>query len=477
MGSRGHAMPAKTKAMLAVVVFGTFVAILDQTLMSPAQPTIMREMGIDANTVQWLTTGFTLADALVIPVAAYLMERFRTKSLYLFSMLLFTAGSLVTAWSPSFPVLLCGRIVQAAAAGMLLPIVQTVLMLTFPPERRGSAMGAFGIVVAFAPAIGPSLAGFIIDALSWRDMFYIIAALGALVSLATPFAVGDVIPQKDGARLDKPSVILSSLGFGLLLYGCSAIGSAGLNPMDALLAVAGLAIAALFFRRQLRIDVPMLDVRVFFTRDFMIGTVVGMFVQAALFAASVLLPIYVQTLRGYSALDSGLIMLPGAIVMGIMNPVAGRLMDEFGPRGLALTGTAVLTAASAALGFFTDSTPLGFIAVIYTVRMFAITLVNMPIATWAMNSLPNEVMNHGTSANNMMRQVAGSFGTAILVSVCTAVRASNVSAMGENAAYISGVNAAFLTGAALCAIAFALVFLFVKKRPAVKPAPHGEVEL
>ena len=456
--------------MLAIMIFGTFVTVLNQTVVTPAQPSIMAEMGIDAATVQWLTTGFTLVNAIMIPVTAYLTDKHSTKALYIISLAIFAVGSLLAGIAPNFAVLLVGRLLQAAGAGILMPMVMTVLMLTFPPERRGSAMGIFGIVIAFAPAIGPSVAGLVIDSFGWRILFYAIAALIAIVIAVSVFALKRTEPLNPAAHLDKISVVMSTVGFGVLLYGFSTIGSVGLNVSDSIITLVGLVVLVLFFRRQLKMEQPMLNVRVLANRRFLIGTVIGMIVQASLLAAGVLMPIYLQSYMGYSATVSGLVIMPGAILMGIMNPFAGRLFDKYGPRVLSIIGLTVLTVSTVGFATLTSATNVVWITIIYTVRMFSLSLVNMPITTWAMNALDNKVLNHGTSVNNTLRQVSGSLGTALLVSIDAFVAGSMSGSMGTVEAGILGVNAAFFAAVVLSAIALGLTIAFVKNKPSDEKA-------
>lgn len=451
--------------MLVIMVFGTFVTVLNQTVVTPAQPSIMLEMGIDASTVQWLTTGFTLVNAIMIPVTAYLTDKHSTKILYLVSMGIFALGSLMAGIAPDFAVLLAGRLLQAAGAGILMPMVMTVLMLTFPVERRGSAMGIFGIVIAFAPAIGPSVAGLVIDGYGWRIMFYAIAILIALVILISCFALKKAEPLNPAAQLDKVSVIMSTVGFGALLYGFSTIGSVGLNVADGIITLVGIVVLVLFFRRQLKMEQPMLNVRVLANRRFLIGTAIGMIVQASLLAAGVLMPIYLQSYMGYSATVSGLVIMPGAILMGVLNPFAGRLFDKYGPRVLSIIGLVILTISTVGFATLSSTTDVVWLTILYTIRMASLSLVNMPITTWAMNALDNKLLNHGTSVNNTLRQVSGSLGTALLVSIDTFVTGSASGTMGAVEAGILGVNAAFAAAVVLSAIALGLTIAFVKNTP------------
>ena len=451
--------------MLIVLVFGTFVTVLNQTVVAPALPSIMSEMSVDAAVAQWLTTGFTLVNAIMVPITAFLTDRFTTRRLFLASMVLFTAGTALAAWGPNFPVLLAGRLVQAAGAGILMPLVMTVLMWTFPVDRRGTAMGVFGIVIAFAPAAGPTVAGIIIDQANWHVMFWIIAVLCAAVIVFAAAALERGGETNKDVKLDVASVILSTLGFGGLLYGLSAIGSYGVTADSAGGVIIGVIALAFFFRRQLRMEQPMLQVRVLTNRRFLIATIIVMLVQGALLAGGILIPILLQSYMGFSATTSGLVLLPGAIVMGAMGPVAGRLFDKHGPRVLAVIGTGVLALTTATFMFMGPGMGLITLTVIYTVRLFSLSLVNMPISTWGMNALPDKLMNHGTSVQNTFRQVAGSLGTAVIVSASTV--ATNMVSGSTDAvtAGVFGIHAAFAVATALSVLGFVLTVALVRNKP------------
>ena len=455
----------KQIVMLAVLVFGTFVTVLNQTVVSPALPSIMAEMSVDAATAQWLTTGFTLVNAIMVPVTAFLTDRFTTRRLFLASMILFTCGTALAAWGPNFPVLLAGRLVQAGGAGILMPLVMTVLMWTFPIDRRGTAMGVFGIVIAFAPAIGPTVAGIIIDQANWHIMFWIIAALCAVVIVFAGAVLERGGETNKDVTLDVVSVILSTLGFGGLLYGLSAIGSYGITADSVAGVVVGVVALVFFFRRQLRMEQPMLQVRVLANRKFLIATIIVMLVQGALLAGGILIPIMLQSYMGMSATTSGIVLLPGAIVMGAMGPIAGRLFDKHGPRVLAVTGTGILALTTATFIFMGPGTGLVTLTVIYTVRLFSLSLVNMPISTWGMNALPDKLVNHGTSVQNTFRQVAGSLGTATIVSTSTAATNAVAGSTDATSAGVFGIHMAFVVATALCVISFALTVALVRNKP------------
>ena len=464
----GWGLTSKQKVTLVVLILGAFVTVLNQTVVTPALPPIMAEMSIDAATAQWLTTGFTLVNAIMIPITAFLIDRFTTRSLFIVSMAIFALGSLLCGIAPNFPLLLTGRLAQAAGAGILMPMVMTVLMLMFPVERRGTAMGMFGVVIAFGPAIGPTVAGLVIDHYSWRDLFLAIALFAAVVIVITPFVLQKQQPNSEGVTLDKPSLILSTLGFGTMLYGFSVIGSSGISVEAVVASIIGVIILIFFFRRQLSMEKPMLNVRVLQNHKFLMGTIIGMLVQASLLSAGILMPIYLQSLMGYSATVSGLVLMPGAILMGIMGPIAGRLFDKHGPRVLSIVGMTLLVISTFAFATLNDSTDVVFLTVLYTLRMFSLSLVNMPITTWAMNALDNKVMNHGTSVNNTFRQVSGSLGTAILVSVYTLVAASLMGSMDSIHASITGINVSFAVSGVLCAIGLIMTIIFVKNTSSLR---------
>lgn len=448
--------------MIVLLLVGTFITVLNQTVVAPALPSIMNDMSINAATGQWLTTGFTLVNAIMIPVTAFLIDRFPIRNLFLFSMSVFALGSLCAAWGPNFPVLFAGRIVQAIGAGVLMPMVMTVLMLTFPIEKRGFAMGLFGIVMACGPAVGPTAAGIVIDVADWHIMFYVVTAAAAAVAIVTPFTMDRVEPKNPDAKIDVPSVILSTIGFGSLLYSFSAIGNSGFGLEFFISFLVGAVVVVLFFRRQLKMKQPMLRVRVLKNRTFLIGTIIGMVVQAALLSVGILLPIYLQSLLGYSATESGLVILPGALLMGIMGPIAGRWFDRHGPRVLAITGTLLLTVGTIMLAFLGPEVSLIYVAVVMALRLFGMSLINMTLTTWAMNALSDDLINHGTSVNNTFRQVAGSLGTAILTSVFAMVSVALIPSEGPTLAGVHGVDVAFGVSAVLCFIGFVLVLIFVK---------------
>lgn len=453
----------KTILTVGVMLSGAFIAMLNQTILSPALPSIMENLDITAIEGQWLTTAFMLVSGIMIPITAYLIARLTTRQLFLASMLFFTVGTVISAFAASFAILLAGRILQAMASGVVMPMTQTVIILLYPKEKRGSAMGMAGIVIAFAPAIGPTLSGWVVDSWGWNRIFLIIVPL-AIMDIVMGFIFLKNVGEVSKLKLDITSVVYSTLGFGGLLYGCSIAGSYGWVHWITVSALGvGIAFLTMFIHRQLHLETPMLELRVLKTMIFSYATIIGMIINAALVTGLVITPIYLQNILHFTALQSGLVMMPGAVLMGIMSPITGNLFDRFGPRGIIITGIAIMTAFSGFFVIMDETWEFWFLCVIYTIRMFGMALVNMPLAAWGLNALDNEMIAHGNAINNTARQVAGSIGTAVLITVMAMVSGFNRNA-GEIHATLSGMHAAFGVATGLSLIALVMAIICIKRQ-------------
>ncbi|MCT8310445.1 multidrug efflux MFS transporter [Tetragenococcus halophilus] len=476
-----HGKPYNRSIIVAILMVGSFCTVLNQTLLNTAFPTLMRAFDITASDVQWLTTGFLLVNGIMIPITAWMINKFNSKNLYLFAMLVFLIGSIICFTAPVFSVLLMGRLIQAAGVGISMPLLQNIMYTIFPPERRGAAMGMVGIVIALAPALGPTLSGWIIDHYSWRQLFGIVIPIVILVLILAFFLMRSVIPLSN-PKIDFLSVVLSTIGFGSLLYGFSSVGNNGWGSFEVIGFIGLGAIVLIFFAwRQLHIENPLLELRVFKSSTFTLAAILAGVTNMAMIGVSMVVPMYIQNIRGESALTSGLILLPGALVIGVMNPITGSIFDKYGSKRLATIGMFLLTCATAPFAFLTQTTPAAYIIVLYIVRMFGISMVMMPVTTSGMNSLPAKLISHGTAVNNTFRQVASSIGTAILISVLTNVTNNNLPkesiakktplAYGQQAldATLSGYQAAFAVAILFCVVGFGLTF-FIKKTPKSKEA-------
>lgn len=448
--------------MVSVLLAGVLLAVLNQTLLSPALPSIMADLAVDATTVQWLTSGYSLVEAVIIPLAAYLIGRFTTRQLFISAIVIFTLGSLSAAIAPSFPVLLLGRVLQAAGTGMAMPMVSTVILLVFPRESRGTAMGVIGLVIGFAPAVGPSLAGVLVDTVGWRALFAIVTAFGAAVVLLACIVLRN---YGDFARIgfDKLSVVLSSVGLVCLLYGLSSFASSDNLALVVGLIVVGALLLVLFVRRQLHLESPMLNVDILKSHKYATAVVVIVIVQAALVGTGVITPLYIQNVRGLSATMSGVAMLPGAVLGAVLGLVGGRLFDRYGVRRVVTPGVFVAVLGGCGLALLGMDTDFVVIVLVYTVLMMGLQFMMTPMNTWGVNSLENGVIQHAQSLSNTMNQVAGSLGTAVLVSVSALAPAIAPDAPALEQAYL-GDHLAFCGVALLMAAAFVVVLLFAGDR-------------
>ncbi|COE17683.1 DHA2 family efflux MFS transporter permease subunit [Staphylococcus warneri] len=417
--------------ILAAMLFGMFIAILNQTLLNVALPKINTEFNISASTGQWLMTGFMLVNGILIPISAFLFNKYSYRKLFIIGLVLFTIGSLICAISMNFPVMMSGRILQAIGAGILMPLGSNVIVTIFPPEKRGVAMGTMGIAMILAPAIGPTLSGYIVQNYDWNLMFYGMFFIG-LVAIAVGFFWFRLYQRTTNPKADVPGIIYSTIGFGALLYGFSEAGNKGWGSTEIVsMFIIGIIFIALFVIRELRMKAPMLNLEVLKYPTYTLTTVINMIVMMSLYGGMILLPIYLQNLRGFSALDSGLLMLPGALVMGALGPIAGKLLDTIGIKPLAIFGIGVMTYATWELTKLNMDTPYLSIMGIYVLRSFGMAFIMMPIMTAGMNALPARLISHGNAFVNTMRQLAGSIGTAILVTVMTTQTTNHVAAFGE----------------------------------------------
>ncbi|TXK86091.1 DHA2 family efflux MFS transporter permease subunit [Paenibacillus sp. N3.4] len=407
----------KVGQLLTVLMLGAFVSILNQTLINVAIPHIMTDFNVSANVVQWLTTGYMLVNGVMIPITAFLIERYGSRFMFLTAMVLFTAGALICALAPNFSILMAGRVVQASGAGIIMPLMMTVFLTVFPPEKRGSAMGTMGIAMIFAPAIGPTLSGWLVQTYTWRLLFYIVLPIGIIDILLAFFLMGNVTKMSK-VKFDFWGFLFSTVGFGGLLFAFSEAGSAGWLSIRVLgTMLLGIVSLILFVWRELTVKEPMIDLRVFTYNIFTLTTIVSSIINMAMFAAMILLPIYLQNIRGFTPLASGLLLLPGAILMGIMQPIAGMIFDRIGVRLLAIVGLLITTVTTWEFSQLTADTTYNHILLLYCLRMFGMSFMMMTIMTEGMNQLPRHLHSHGTAMSNTLRQVAGSLGTALLVTV------------------------------------------------------------
>ena len=468
IGAEDTATPLRTQSsahvIIALLVSSAFVMILNETIMSVALPALIVDLDVSANTAQWLTSGFLLTMAVVIPMSGSLLQRFPVRGIYLTSMTLFCTGTLVAALAPGFAVLMAGRIVQACGTAVMMPLLMTTVMTLIPADRRGQMMGTISIVIAVAPAIGPTLSGFILGSLDWRWMFWIVLPI-ALVALGAGLLwLGVDEERQKPTPIDPISVPLSAMAFAGLVFGLSLMGESahGQTAVPAWVPMSIGAVAMLIFgARQIQLqrrDRAFLDLRPFTYRRFSVSLGLVVLGFMALFGAIIMVPLYVQDVLGKSALVAGLTSLPGGLLMGIAGPLVGRAYDRHGARRLVVPGSVALCVALWGFTMLSGASPVWELVVLQTVMMVALSMMFTPLMTDALSVLPDRLYSHGSAILTTLQQVGGAAGTALFVTVMTKASQSG------GAPDLPGVHAAF-TAAAVISVLAVVTALFTAAHP------------
>ncbi|MCX2730194.1 DHA2 family efflux MFS transporter permease subunit [Saccharopolyspora sp. NFXS83] len=459
---RGAAAPPRAAVLLGVLVVSAFVMILNETILSVALRDLTVDLGVSTTTVQWLTSGFLLTMAVVIPITGFLLERFTPRQIFIASLTMFSIGTLLSGLAPGFAVLLVGRVVQACGTAVMMPLLMTSVMRLVPVSRRGATMGTITIVIAVAPAVGPTIGGAVLASLGWRWMFWLVLPLSLLA-----LAIGVVWMRLDGETrrvpLDVLSVVLSAAGFGGLLYGLSSIGESGGGdhpvPPWASIVVGALALAA-FVVRQVRLqrqDRALLDLRPFKIRSFVVALVLtALLFMCLLGAGAIMLPLYLQTVLHTGTFGSGLAVLPGGLVLGLLGRPVGRLFDRYGARRLVIPGALAMAVSLGLFATLGADSSLGAVIAIHVLMMAGLGMMMTPLMTESLSALPDHLHSHGSAILATLQQVAGAFGTAVFVTV-----ASLGSTAPSGAPDAAGVRTAFIVAAVIGALAFA-TSLFVR---------------
>jgi DHA2 family lincomycin resistance protein-like MFS transporter len=468
--NRSEDHTARNKLVIALLLVSAFVVILNETIMGVALPHLMTDLRITASSAQWLTTAFMLTMAVVIPVTGYLLQRLNTRPVFILAMSLFSAGTLISGLAPGFAVLVIGRIVQACGTAIMMPLLMTTVMNLVPPETRGKTMGNISIVISVAPAIGPTLSGLVLSMLDWRWMFFLVLPI-ALCALALGAARIQNVTVPTKAPIDVLSVPLSAIGFGSFVYGLSGLGEAALHPPMVspwIPLLIGAAVIALFVMRQRQLqkqDRALLDLRTLKSKAFTIATLLMAILMMSMFGVFILLPIYLQNVIGLSTLQTGLLLLPGGLIMGLCAPTVGRLFDRYGPAPLVIPGAILFGAVMWALTLVQQDTPVWMLLAAHIVLSVGLALMFTPLFTVSLGSLPPKLYSHGSALIGTTQQVAGAAGTALFVAIMTS-QAAHLSVTGAErlAATTGGIKAAFFCGAIISLIAVGAAFL-LKKPP------------
>jgi EmrB/QacA subfamily drug resistance transporter len=491
---------------LTIILLGVFMAILDTSVVNVAIPKMETELGATTDQIQWVLTAYMLVIGMLVPITGWLTDKFGPKKLFLFSLATFTIGSVLCGAAWNLSSIITFRIIQALGGALMQPVGMAMIYLIFPPNRRGTVMGIFGIAMMAAPAFGPALSGYFVEYWSWRLIFYINVPIGILALILGVAAMHE-FPHETKGRFDTWGFILTIVGFFSLLYGINNVTANGWNSaqVESFIWV-GVACLILLVIVELKVKNPMIELKVLNNYMFSMSLILSSLISIALFVGVFLLPLYLQDTRGFTPIKTGLFMTPAALVTAVIMPISGRLFDRIGARPLGIVGLLLMTLAT--LGFTTlgEDTSSTTIQWYYIIRSAGIGLTMMPLMTAGMNTVPFELTSQGTAMTNTIRQVASSLGTAVLTSYMTTQtkieaaqlswQVTHTSASGQfmtqlqhilqaqgmsleaaklsatfimngliqKTAFIKGLNDTFMVSAILTAIALILVFFYASKK-------------
>lgn len=459
---------------LAILTFITFVGNFTQLQLSAALPTLVDDFGISVTLGQWMTSIFQLTMGVMVPLTAYLTRRFSTRQIVITSMVVFTFGSVLAWLSPTFPLALFGRFLEAAGTGVMWPVLQITVFSIFPLDRRGMAMGVVGMAMAVAPAIGPTLGGLQTDLNGWRSIFFTLTVIGCIAIVLAACGLHNFGASDKTAHADFFSVGLSIIGFGALMFGFTNIQAYPLvAPVVWLPMVIGVAGIIWFVLRQIHSEKrfkagkanrpALLDLSVLRNAHFSIGTLIASLSFFAFSSLVVLIPLYIQNCRGYTATISGLVMLPGAIAQAIAQFFGGRALDRFGARPVAMVGTTLLCLGTVMMSMIGMHTWIWYISICQFIRQIGMGFVMMPVTTWSLNCLKPAEVSAGSAVTNTVRQIAGAIGSPVMILTMYSIAAAQMSSgRTEIAANIIGIEWALRISAIINFIMILLVVFGVK---------------
>lgn len=407
---------ARIYATFAIVTLTCSFGSLSQTSTNSMMLGIQADFGTSESILQWLTTIYMLVMGVTVPLVSHLSKKVGIKTLMVVALCSFLVGLCIDFFAVNFIMLFLGRIPQAIAAGITLPLINYIAMTRFPKGQNGTAMGIAGIAMGFAPNIGPLVGGALVDSLGWRSFFLILSVAIFALLLATIWT----IPKDDGldtsVHLDSTSFMLSTLGFGGILLGLTDAASFGIFRWEVWVPLLiGVACLILFVRRQKRVTYPLINLDIFKTSDFLVSFIGQNFLFASFMGITLIIPLFVQNVQGLSALDSGIVFLPPTIMALIINPLGGFLSDKIGVRPVTMCSSVLMLLGAAPLAFINADTPLWLITVLQTIRGIGVGSTIGPLAAWGMAKLDKSLMIDGAAFSANVRQACASFGTAIMM--------------------------------------------------------------
>lgn len=465
--------------MISLLLSG-FIGMFSETALNVALSDLIQVFQITPATVQWLTTGYLLTLGILVPISGLLLQWFTTRQLFIAAVSFSILGTFIAAMAPSFEMLMTARVVQAVGTALLLPLMFNTILIIFPAEKRGAAMGIIGLVIMVAPAVGPTIAGLLIDKLSWNWIFWLSLPFLVIALIFGMFFMQNV-SEITKPRIDLFSILFSTLGFGGVVFGFSSAGEGdhGWSSTKVIVSmVVGIIALIIFAIRQLRMKEPMMNLRAFKKPMFVVGTLMVFICMMVILSSMLVLPMFLISGLGLSALTAGLVLLPGGLINGIMSPIMGGLFDKFGPKWLVIPGLVIVAAVLWFFSGITTASTLALIIVLHSCLMIGISMVWMPAQTNGLNQLPRELYPDGTAIMNTLQQVAGAIGTALAVSIMTAGSKTFMEGVDNAAdpaniplALTAGIQNAFIFAMVVAVIGLVVAF-FIKRVKVDKANQH-----
>ncbi|MGI6220422.1 MAG: DHA2 family efflux MFS transporter permease subunit [Coriobacteriales bacterium] len=425
-------------ALFTILVLGSSLGNLSQTALNAMLPTVLVDFGVGVDIGQWLATIYMLSLGIAVPLTSFLTKRIPERSYALMSLGIFFAGAVLDAVAPVFWMLVLGRIFQAVAAGFMMPVMQNIVIAHFPRERHGTMMGIAGIAMGFAPNIGPTIGSLFTVGLGWRYFFVMLLVLPVILVV---FTVLFVRPSSEGSapvpvKLDVRSFILSAIGFGGVLAGLTETSSRGLaHPFVWISLVAGVVVLVVFLRRQRRVDNPLINLGIFKSDNYRTAFWMQNLLFGSFMGVTLLIPLYIQGPLGGTAVDAGIVLLPGAVVALVVNPLAGIIGDKLGKERVIRVSAIIFLAGALLALLFDENTPLWVIAACQAVRGIGISASMGCTITWMLGGLPRPLVGDGSSFSILVRQACSSLGTAVMVFIFTAISAVVPGMLGYQVAF------------------------------------------
>lgn len=459
----------KTTPILIAFLMAGFIGLFSETALNMALGELIEIFKVSSSTVQWLTTGYLLTLGILVPVSGLLLQRFHTRQLFTVSLIFSIIGTFVAAVAPNFGFLLFARVIQAIGTGLMLPLMFNTILVIFPIDKRGATMGLMGLVIMFAPAIGPTISGLVLEHLTWHWIFWISLPV-LMFALLFGFIYMQNVTEITKPKIDAISVILSSLGFGGIVYGFSSAGESGWgSPIVIISIIVGVIALGLFVLRQFKMDTPMIDLRVLKYPMFTLGLLTVFITFMVILSTMILLPLYLQAGLALAAFTAGLVLLPGGVINGLMSPITGRVFDKYGPRGLIIPGFIITVVTLFFFSNITVETSAGMIIVLHSLLMIGVSMIMMPAQTNGLNEVPRELYPDGTALMNTLQQVSGAIGTAVAITVMSSSQNKYLASAANPKdpltlmeSLTAGVQSSFTFGL-IMAIVGLVVAIFIKR--------------